>query len=142
MNLRLWTCRQWLILLLVITVTVPTIAGVQASPVHAVTPPENPTFTVETGSSSTQLRVLFTPTSGIAKYTIRLYTTFDNYDQIALEVSDYSSGQQIGNGNSPGYCTGDALCAHMGASRGMKFTIQGYDSSNLPITNESPSTAT
>lgn len=138
MNLRLWTCRQWLILLLVITVTVPAIAGVQASPVHAVTPPENPTFTVETGSSSTQLRVLFTPTSGIAKYTIRLYTTFDNYDQIALEVSDYSSGQQIGNGNSPGYCTGDALCAHMGASRGMKFTIQGYDSSNLPITNESP----
>jgi hypothetical protein len=138
MNLRLWTCRQWLILLIATMVSVPTIAGAQASPVHAVTPPENPTFTVETGSSSTQLRVLFTPTSGIVKYTIRVYTTYDNYDQVALEESDYSSGQQIGNGSRPGNCNGDALCAHMGASRGMKFTIQGYDSSNLPITNESP----
>jgi hypothetical protein len=130
--------RFWLSLVLALLVAVPTISGVGAQTAHAAGPPENPTFTVEIGSSSTQLRVLFTPTSGIAKYTIRVYTTSDNYDQIALEVSNYSSGQQIGSGNSPGYCNFDALCAHIGASRGMKFTIQGYDSSNLPITNESP----
>ena len=130
--------RFWLSLVLTLLVAVPTISGVGAQTAHAAGPPENPTFTVEIGSSSTQLRVLFTPTSGIAKYTIRVYTTYDNYDQVALEVSNYSSGQQIGSGNSPGYCNFDALCSHIGASRGMKFTIQGYDSSNLPITIESP----
>ena len=130
--------RYWFTLVLALLIAVPAATGVEPHEAMAITPPENPTIAVQIGSSRTQVQVVFTPAIGIAKYTVRMYSSYDNYDTAKLTTSNYLSGQDLGQGNTPGYCNGDQVCIAIANKNGIKFTIQGYDSSDNPVTNESP----
>lgn len=138
MLLRLWTRHLPLAASFAVLMSVPVTGTISPSPARAITPPENPNFTVQIGSSATQLQVVFTPTSGISRYSVRMYSSWDNYDNAVIFQMNYQSGQDIGLGNQPGFCNGDQVCIAISNNRGVRFTIQGYDSSNNPVTNQSP----
>ena len=123
--------RFWLSLVLAALVAIPTITGVQPHTALAVSSPENPSFTVENVTGGLTLQLLFTPVSGIDHYTVRGYTVRDNYDTVQFVQSNYRPGQELGNG------TNDTVANTINAGA-MKFTIQGFDSSNNPVTSPSP----
>jgi len=123
--------RFWLSLVLAALVAIPTITGVQPYTALAISSPENPSFTVENVTGGLTLQLLFTPVNGIDHYTVRGYTVRDNYDTVQFVQSNYRQGQELGNG------TNDTV-ANTINNGAMKFTIQGFDSSNNPVTSPSP----
>lgn len=123
--------RSWLSLVVATTVAIPAISGVAAHSALAISPPENPTFTVNNISGGRTLQLLFSPVTGIDHYTVRVYSVRDNYDQVQLTQTNYQPGQELGND------VDDVIANSLGANA-MKFTIQGFDSSNNPVTSPSP----
>jgi hypothetical protein len=124
-------CRFWLSLVLATLVAIPTITGFQPHTALAVSPPENPSFTVENVTGGRTLQLSFSPVSGIDHYTVRGYTSRDNYDSVQFVQNNYQPGQELGSGAN------DFIAYSIGGSP-MKFSIQGFDSSNSPVTSPSP----
>lgn len=102
------------------------------------TTPQNPTFTVDRGSVESRIKVLFTPTAGIERYTVRMYTSFDNFDTVAHTQTNYVSGADIGtSGQFTSGCGFDEVCIALQTNRGIKLTIQGFDANGNAVTAES-----
>jgi hypothetical protein len=123
--------RSWLSLLLAVVTAIPAVSGIASQSAHAASPPENPAFTVDNVLGGRTLQLAFTPVSGIAHYTVRGYTNRDNYDSVQFVQSNYQPGQELGSGAN------DLIAYSIGANP-LKFTIQGFDSSNNPVTSPSP----
>ncbi len=115
----------------VVTSTASSATSVQTSP-------QNPTFTVDRGSTESRLKMTFTPSAGIQRYTVRAYTSWDNYDTVAHTETNYISGADIGSaGRFSSGCAFDEICIALTANRGVRLTIQGYDNSGNAVTAES-----
>lgn len=127
-----------------IGLTVGSVVGV--SEVGATSTPQNPTFIVDRGSAPGLLKVLFTPSAGIDYYVLRLYPEINGYENAAVgyALSPSSSGIDIGSEGSYSApnCNYEIICNQLRGGKGMKFTIQGYDSANEPVTSESAKTVT
>jgi hypothetical protein len=123
--------RSWLSLLLAVVTAIPAVTGIASQSAHAASPPENPAFTVDNVLGGRTLQLAFTPVSGIAHYTVRGYTNRDNYDSVQFVQSNYQPGQELGSGAND-------VIAYSIAANPLKFTIQGFDSSNNPVTSPSP----
>ena len=123
--------RSWLSLLLAVVVAIPAVTGIASQSAHAVSPPENPAFTVDNVSGGRTLQLAFTPVSGIDFYKVYGYTSRDNYDSVQFVQSNYQPGQELGSGAN------DLIAYSIGANP-MKFAIQGFDSSGNPVTSPSP----
>ena len=124
--------RFWSTLALACIAVVPAVAQAQPHVAHAVDAPENPAFTVQSESGGLTLQVLFTPVSGISSYTVRMYSSLNNYDVPLWTQNNYQPGDEIGSGSS------DNVAYTLQARFGIKFTIQGFDSLNNPVTAQSP----
>lgn len=123
--------RSWLSLLLAVVVAIPAVSGIASQSAHAVSPPENPAFTVDNVSGGRTLQLAFTPVSGIDFYRVYGYTSRDNYDSVQFVQSNYQPGQELGSGAN------DLIAYSIGANP-MKFAIQGFDSSGNSVTSHSP----
>ena len=123
--------RSWLSLLLAVVVAIPAVTGIASQSAHAVSPPENPAFTVDNVSGGRTLQLAFTPVSGIDFYKVYGYTSRDNYDSVQFVQSNYQPGQELGSGAN------DLIAYSIGANP-LKFAIQGFDSSGNPVTSHSP----
>lgn len=128
---RVKKSRSWLSLLLAVVVAIPAVTGIASQSARAVSPPENPAFTVDNVSGGRTLQLAFTPVSGIDFYKVYGYTSRDNYDSVQFVQSNYQPGQELGSGAN------DLIAYSIGANP-LKFAIQGFDSSGNPVTSHSP----
>ena len=107
------------------------------------TAPQNPQFTVQRGSAQGFLSFDFTPVAGIDRYVFRMYREQDNYGPgWAFNVT--TPGQDVGGEGNFGaqFCDYEVICNTLRTGKGMKFTVQGYDSADSPVTAESAKTVT
>lgn len=105
------------------------------------TAPQNPAFTVQRGSAQGFLSFAFAPVVGIDRYVFRIYREQENYGPgWAFTVT--SPGQDVGSeGNfSAQLCNNEIICNTLRTGKGMKFTVQGYDSADNAVTTESAKT--
>jgi hypothetical protein len=128
----------FLTVILIASLSVDTRAN--ASSVTSLTSIQLPSFEAERGDTSGRIRVVFTPNSSIAYYTLRIYRQGDGYDQAWLEDSYYQSGREIGMAEftTSSGCFIQTLCTMLRAETGMKFSLQGFDEDLNPLTPESP----
>jgi hypothetical protein len=96
-----------------------------------------PAFTVSRGTSVGSFKLTFSPVTGAASYTVKVYRSIDDFASAISTITNYVSGTDIQDGDPMSGCSGATpICFGIGTGRTFKFTITPVASSGYTSTGE------
>ena len=101
-----------------------------------------PNFTVGRGSGTGAFKIDFSPVTGAASYTVKVYKSNDSFTSPSVTINNYVSGTDIRDGDPRMSCTAATpICYGIAVGHTFRFTITPVASAGYTSTGESAQSA-